>query len=116
MYQVALLPQFKKQLRPLTKSYPSIKNAWIQFCMQPEQCKPVQDGMYKARVEVDRLTTTSVSGFWMDVFLIVRDDVLIPVAMNHRAMQENMSRKDLNRALEATLYEIDRTGHTWQTT
>lgn len=105
-YRVNLLPHFKKQVHPLGSKYERINEALIRFFINLPPCARLENEIYKGRIDLEEISPSSPAGFWADIYFLLEEDTIIPVAFNHSALKENLSRKDILDKLEITLGEL----------
>lgn len=109
MYQIVILPHFKRQAKPYTKKYRHLKSALITTLEQfrPEQHTPLGNGIYKIRLLSKDIPKGKSKSFRLIVLLIELDNLLVPITLYFKGDQATISKKDLNDHLETIVFELE---------
>lgn len=111
MHNVILLPHFKKELKPLVKKYPSLKDSLITMLDGFDLAKEVHLGndLYKIRLATKEIKKGKSKSFRLIVLSISIGDFLVPVTVYFKGDKENISAAEINYHLEIILLEFSKT-------
>jgi mRNA-degrading endonuclease RelE of RelBE toxin-antitoxin system len=110
MYQSLFLPHFLRQLKPLLKKYPSVKEdikrtlADFDTKLYPHLGRNV----YKVRLGVTGLARGKSKSLRLIVLVVEHHSLLAPVTIYFKGDKTNISFKELSDHLEIIEIEIDR--------
>ncbi len=98
-YKIITLPFFDKQLKRLTKKYPSLKKEFAALIVQledkPDLGTSIGSNCYKIRLSIASKSSGKSGGARVITCLQVVDTSLYLVSIYDKSEQENLSEKDL---------------------
>ncbi len=108
MYRTIILPHFKKQLKPLVKKYPSLKESFINTfdTFVPSDNIALGHNLYKIRLSPKELNKGKSKGLRCIVLCIEQDGYIVPVTIYSKADKANVSAKELEAHTEMILVEL----------
>jgi mRNA-degrading endonuclease RelE of RelBE toxin-antitoxin system len=107
-YNVIILPHFRKQLKPLAKKYPSLKEAFIESFNDfiPRNNTALGRNLYKVRLSPKELNKGKSKGLRCIVLCVEQDGYIVPVTIYAKAEKANTSVRELETHTEMILVEL----------
>ena len=108
MYEYALLPHFCRQLKPLLKKHPSVREALLDLLknFDTNLYTHLGEDIYKCRLKTPGLRKGKSGAF--RVLVLVENNLLTPVAIYFKGDKENLNKKEIRRHLKSILLELRR--------
>lgn len=108
MYQPIILPHFKRQLKRYGRKYRHLKEAVIDTLehFEKEQHPRVGRNIYKVRVRTRDIPKGKNKSFRLIIFLIEKENYIIPLAVYFKGDREDVSKKEINDHLEIIIFEL----------
>ena len=105
MYQYLILPNFKKQLKKLSKKYRNLKDEVIFTLKSFEKSKEQSLGnnLYKIRVKSKDIKRGKNKSFRLVIYIIEAQDYIIPVTVYYKGDKTDLTTKEINNHLEIIL-------------
>lgn len=113
MYQLLLLPYFVRQLKPLLKKHPGLRESLIADLNEfdPRYGTPLGKRLYKIRVKSPDLPRGKSSSFRLILQWVEESKFIVPVAIYFKGDTQNLSKKEILRHQNAILAELSDPGH-----
>jgi len=110
MYQFAILPHFKKQLKPLAKKYVGLKDDIIETLENINQHKGNHLGknIYKLRIKLASSNKGKSGGFRLIIFIVETDEMIYPLAIYFKGDQDNIAKQEIEYHLSCVLDDINK--------
>ena len=107
-YRTIILPHFKKQLKPLVKKYPSLKESFIETfdAFIPTNNISLGHNLYKIRLSPKELNKGKSKGLRCVVLCIEQDGYIVPVTIYSKSDKASVSVKELEAHTEMILFEL----------
>ncbi len=108
MYQVIILPYFRRQIKPLVKRYRHFKDDVISVLenFDKSNCVSLGANVYKMRFKVTDIPKGKSKSFRMIVLLVEVEKFVVPVCVYFKGDRQDISKKEINRHLEVSLLEL----------
>ena len=103
-YKVLTIPKFEKELKKLSKKYPSLKNEYIELVQnlskEPKQGVSIGNHCYKVRIAISSKGKGKSGGARVITYLQISDTSVYLLSIYDKAEQENISDKQLHELLK----------------
>ena len=108
MYQIIILPSFKRELKRYIKKYRNLKDSIIETLENFHQdlYPHLGNNIYKIRLKTKDIPKGKSKSFRLIVLLIEIDKLLVPITIYFKGDQEDINKKELNNRLENALFEL----------
>ena len=102
-YKISVSDEFLRQVKPLSKKYPSLKNDLIalqsELSENPMQGNCIGENLYKVRMKIKSKGKGKSAGARLITYTILEDDTLLLVAIYDKSEIDNVSRSYINAIL-----------------
>jgi len=97
MMQFIITDHFKRQLKPLFKKFPSLKDDLIRELLSFDQRRAISlgHGTYKIRVSCKDLRKGKSGGFRVIILVIEIDILIAPLAIYFKGEREGISKEEI---------------------
>lgn len=103
-YKVITIPKFEKELKRLTKKYPSLKTEYIALVQglkqDPEQGIAIGNHCYKIRLAIASKGKGKSGGARIITYLQVSNTIVYLLSIYDKSEKENISDKELQELLQ----------------
>ena len=103
-YNVLPLPPFDRQLKRLSKKYPSLKQEYFELIElleeNPEQGVSLRDNCYKIRLSIASKNKGKSGGARVIVNIVLAENNVYLLAIYDKSEKESLSDKELNELLK----------------
>ena len=103
-YNVLPLPPFDRQLKRLSKKYPSLKQEYFELIElleeNPEQGVSLRDNCYKIRISIASKNKGKSGGARVIVNIVLAENNVYLLAIYDKSEKESLSDKELNELLK----------------
>ena len=103
-YNVLPLPPFDRQLKRLSKKYPSLKQEYFGLIElleeNPEQGVSLRDNCYKIRLSIASKNKWKSSGARVIINIVLAENNVYLLAIYDKSEKESLSDKELNELLK----------------
>ena len=100
-YNVLPLPPFDRQLKRLSKKYPSLKQEYFELIEEnPEQGVSLRDNCYKIRLSIASKNKGKSGGARVIVNIVLAENNVYLLAIYDKSEKESLSDKELNELLK----------------
>ena len=103
-YNVLPLPPFDRQLKRLSKKYPSLKQEYFELIElleeNPEQGVSLRDNCYKIRISIASKNKGKSGGARVIVNIVLAENNVYLLAIYYKSEKESLSDKELNELLK----------------
>jgi mRNA-degrading endonuclease RelE of RelBE toxin-antitoxin system len=107
-YKVTTTPVFEKNLKKLSKKYPSLKSEYIELVKalkeKPEQGTPLGKSCYKIRLSIKSKGKGKSGGGRVITNFAVADGIVYLLTMFDKSEKDNLSKKELDELLKYIEY------------
>ncbi len=106
-YNVLPIPPFDRQLKRLSKKYPSLKEEYYELIesleANPEQGTNLGNNCYKVRLSIASKGKGKSGGARVITNFVITDDTVYLLAIYDKSAKENLTDKELNELLQYIL-------------
>jgi mRNA-degrading endonuclease RelE of RelBE toxin-antitoxin system len=103
-YNILPIPPFDKQLKRLSKKYPSLKDEFLELIksleQEPEQGTSLGNNCYKIRLSIASKNKGKSGGARVITNFIIADFTVYLIAIYDKAEKENLTDKELEELLK----------------
>jgi mRNA-degrading endonuclease RelE of RelBE toxin-antitoxin system len=103
-YKIKILPRFEKELKRLTKKYPSLKAEFMELInelkIQPEQGKAIGNSCYKIRLSIASKGKGKSGGARIITYLQISETSVFLLSIYDKSEKENIPDKELAELLK----------------
>lgn len=103
-YEIKIIPTFEKQLKQLTKKYPSLKDEYQQLVsslkQQPEQGTSIGNNCYKIRLAIASKGKGKSGGARVITYVKISKGFVYLLTIYDKSRQESISDKELEELLK----------------
>lgn len=103
-YNVLPLPPFDRQLKRLSKKYPSLKQEYFELIElleeNPEQGVSLRDNCYKIRLSIASKNKGKSGGARVIINIVLAENDVYLLAIYDKSEKESLSDKELNELLK----------------
>ena len=103
-YNVLPLPPFDRQLKRLSKKYPSLKQEYFELIElleeNPEQDVSLRDNCYKIRISIASKNKGKSGGARVIINIVLAENNVYLLAIYDKSEKESLSDKELNELLK----------------
>lgn len=103
-YNVLLIPPFDRQLKRLSKKYPSLKQDFLELIesleKNPEQGTNLGNNCYKIRIAIESKGKGKSGGARVITNFIIADETVYLLSIYDKSDKENLSNKELKELLK----------------
>jgi mRNA-degrading endonuclease RelE of RelBE toxin-antitoxin system len=103
-YKVISIPKFEKELKILTKKYPSLKNEYIELVhslkLEPEQGTSIGNNCYKIRLGIASKGKGKSGGARVITYVFVTDSTVFLLSIYDKSVKANISDNELKALLK----------------
>ena len=103
-YNVLPLPPFDRQLKRLSKKYPSLKQEYFELIElleeNPEQGVSLRDNCYKIRISIASKNKGKSGGARVIINIVLAENNVYLLAIYDKSEKESLSDKELNELLK----------------
>ncbi len=107
-YSIISTAEFSKEIKRLTKKYPSLKNEYIQLLHsllnEPFQGTSLGNNIFKIRLAIKSKNTGKRGGARVITFVRVLENEILMISIYDKADQENMTSKEINERIKKNLF------------
>ena len=108
MHQIIISPCFRKQLKKYAKKYRCLKNEVI-FVLEnfkKQQGVLIGNNVYKIRLKIKDIPKGKNKSFRLIILVVEIKKFITPIALYFKGDRENISKKEINDAIEIILFEL----------
>ncbi len=102
-FKLKITKRFEKELKRLTKKYPSIKTELIELLtslqVNPVQGVAIGSGFYKIRLSIASKGKGKRGGARVITYVVILDEVVYLIALYDKSEKENFNEKELQEFL-----------------
>ncbi len=106
-YSVKTIPKFDKNIKKLTKKYPSLKNEFISFVNSlkedPKQGISLGFNCYKIRIAIASKGKGKSGGARIITHIIVEDTIIYLLSIYDKSEKDTLTDKELKELLKSVL-------------
>ena len=103
-YKIIAIPKFKKEVKQLSKKYPSFKNDFAEFLLaletDPFSGVLLTNNCYKYRIAIKSKNKGKSSGARIIAHIVITDSSIYLLSIFDKSTKETISDKDINDLLE----------------
>ena len=107
-YSITTTPEFSKEIKRLTKKYPSLKNEYIlllhSLLKEPFQGTSLGNNIFKIRLAIKSKRTGKRGGARVITFVRVVENEILMISIYDKADQENMTSNEINERIKKNLF------------
>jgi len=106
-YNILAIPPFDRQLKRLSKKYPSLKEEYLELIesleQNPEQGTNLGNNCYKIRLAIDSKGKGKRGGARVITNFAIADEIVYLLAIYDKSEKENLTEKELKELLAFVL-------------
>ncbi|MDI6882964.1 MAG: hypothetical protein QMC93_00605 [Patescibacteria group bacterium] len=112
VYQVIILPYFKRQLKYYVKKHRHLKDDVISVLerFNKKQHIHLEGNIYKIRLPSRDIPRGKSKSFRLIILVIERGKFIVPITVYFKGNKEDITKKELNKHLETILFELKSEG------
>jgi mRNA-degrading endonuclease RelE of RelBE toxin-antitoxin system len=110
MYEIVILPHFKKSLKPLLKKYPSFKEVVISVLKDFKMQDAIYLGsdLYKIRFRTKEIARGKSRSFRLIILLVQEKNYLVPIITYFKGERDSISTKEISEHVKIVISELAR--------
>ncbi|HEY4483374.1 MAG TPA: hypothetical protein VI953_04350 [Candidatus Paceibacterota bacterium] len=108
MRQIVFLPHFLRQLKPLLKKFPDLKNSVADTLdnFTPETHILIAEDIYKVRLSTKSLKRGKSGGFRLYTYFFELNERIVPITIYFKGDKDNLTANELGQHAQIILSEL----------